>query len=547
MEATRNIDIKFDLTKLPSVNEAAFDSYANELEPLCHPETRNELLAEINDWALDPRGKCIFWLNGMAGTGKSTISRTIAHDFIRRHGLGASFFFKRNEGDRGNASKFFTTIAAQLVQGFPGLEPYLKKTLETEPAISTKTMNEQFEKLVLKPLSEWGHPLKALLIIDALDECENESHVARILHLLARVQSIESAKLRFFVTSRPELPVRLGFMKIPESHRDFILHDIPEPVIRHDIYVYLRDELPKIRDNCELTLRENIPLNWPDEKNTEALVNMAIPLFIFAATMCRFIGDKWEWDPVGKLKKILHYRSFKDLTHREQLETTYVPVLNQLLQGKPTRSDKDHRIKEFRTIVGSIILLVDPLSSVSLAVLLGISRTNVNQRLRTLHSVLRVPNDPTIPVRLFHASFRDFLLDSENNQNVFKIDEEETHKRLAFCCLDLLSKTNNLKEDICSLKKPGIHQVDIDRQLIEKCLPAEMQYACRYWTYHLEKGKCRVSDQDKIHMFLNQRFLYWVEALSIIGKMSDSINAIATLQNLLEVSSPHHSFLRSLI
>jgi len=32
------------------------------------------------DWCDDPDSKCIFWLNGMAGTGKSTISRTIARE-----------------------------------------------------------------------------------------------------------------------------------------------------------------------------------------------------------------------------------------------------------------------------------------------------------------------------------------------------------------------------------------------------------------------------------------------------------------------------------
>lgn len=222
----------FFRTKLPSVHEAAFDSFANESESTCHPEARIDLLAEIQDWALDSQSKCIFWLNGMAGTGKSTISRTVARDFTHRHQLGASFFFKRGDGDRGNASKFFTTIATQLMRSLPNLKPYLKKALETEPTMSSKTMKDQFEKLMLGPLSALGRPLEALLVIDALDECENESHIVTILHLLARIRSIKSAKLRILITSRPDLPLRLGLKKIPESHRDFILHDILPPVIQ---------------------------------------------------------------------------------------------------------------------------------------------------------------------------------------------------------------------------------------------------------------------------------------------------------------------------
>ncbi len=410
--------MNFVLSKLPSVNEAAFNSFSDQLEPMCHPETRIALLSEINDWALDSQSKCIFWLNGMAGTGKSTISRTIARNFTRRGQLGASFFFKRDEGDRGNASKFFTTIVTQLVQSLSDLRLYLKNALKMDPVISTKTMKEQFEKLIFGPLSKLAHSLKTLIVVDALDECENEGHVTIILHLLKRIQFIESVKLRVLVTSRSELPVRLGFKRIPESHRDFILHEIPPPVIEHDIGAFLEDELPKIRDayNCMPFSGVGISSDWPTERNMQVLVNMAVPLFIFAATMCRFIGDHSDWDSVGKLVKVLHYQSAGSLT---QLEKTYVPVLNQILQDNPTRSEKESRIQEFRNIVDSIVILFEPLFRASLAVLLGTSRTAIDRRLHTLHSVLRVPTDPKSPVRPFHLSFRDFLVDSEHKQSQF--------------------------------------------------------------------------------------------------------------------------------
>lgn len=238
-----------------------------------------------------------------------------------------------------------------------------------------------------------------------------------------------------------------------------------------------------------------------------------------------------------KLAKILRFRSIGNLT---QLEATYLPVLNQTLQDNPTQTEKDSRIRQFRNIVGFIVLLFEPLSSASLAILLRTSRTDVDRRLRTLHSVLRVSDDPKIPVRLFHLSFRNFLIDSENNHSEFWIDEKETHKKLAFCCVDLLLNTDCLKKDICSLKRPGSLRIDIDDHLIEKYLPAEVQYACRYWAHHLENGNCNISDDDKIHRFLDQRFLYWVEALSIIGRTDDSIRIIASLPNLLVVSNPYH-------
>jgi hypothetical protein len=95
---------KIDLPVLPIAKGAGFNSYENQHDPRCHPETRVKLLRQITAWADDPQGECIFWLNGMAGTGKSTISRTVAQLFDERKELGASFFFKRGEGDRGHAA-----------------------------------------------------------------------------------------------------------------------------------------------------------------------------------------------------------------------------------------------------------------------------------------------------------------------------------------------------------------------------------------------------------------------------------------------------------
>ncbi|KAI9656850.1 MAG: hypothetical protein M1821_003489 [Bathelium mastoideum] len=523
LDVTQKIDMDFALSRLPFVNGASFNSSSDESEPCCHPETRTVLLEEIENWTLKSENKCIFWLNGMAGTGKSTISRTVCQKYrhdttvfdITSHcQLGASFFFKRGEGDRGNASKFFSTLAFQLAQYIPDLRPHLKKALDDDPAISTKVMKEQFEKIILEPLSKLATSLTTLIVIDALDECDDEDHIARIVHLLARIQQVTSVKLRIMITSRPELPVAVGFVKIPNEHRTFILHEIPLPIITHDIGAFLKDELPKIREKYNLLRASGkaISSDWPTRRNIEDLTSMAVPLFIFAATICRFMAETegWDSDPVGKLNKILQYQSAGSLT---RLEKTYLPVLDQILKGVTTGKDRENRVKEFQDIIGSMVILFEPLSITSLANLLDISTDVVDRRLHVLHSVLKVPANPRLPVRVFHLSFRDFLVDAEHKTE-FSIDETE--------------------RDICSLRKPGFLRVDIDIPLLQACLPAEVQYACCYWTHHLERGNHRICDQDEIHSLLSQRFLYWIEALAIIGKLKNSLDMIARLQCLLE-------------
>ncbi|KAI9775014.1 MAG: hypothetical protein M1839_001614 [Geoglossum umbratile] len=161
---------------LPIAKGASFDSHVEEHNTRCLPNTRVELLGQITEWVKDRNSKPIFWLNGMAGTGKSTIARTVTQLLANSSQLGASFFFKKGEGERGNASRFFMTIAMDLVACVPGLISGIRKTLDTDLGISERLLKDQFEKLILHLLSEirWvpSQALAYIVAIDALDECE---------------------------------------------------------------------------------------------------------------------------------------------------------------------------------------------------------------------------------------------------------------------------------------------------------------------------------------------------------------------------------------
>ena len=103
--------------------------------------TRTELLRQVADWSDDPNAKCVFWLCGMAGTGKSTISRIVSKYRDKQGRLDASFFFKRGEGERDNASRAFATTALQLVHYILGLDEYLATALESGCELHRKSPN----------------------------------------------------------------------------------------------------------------------------------------------------------------------------------------------------------------------------------------------------------------------------------------------------------------------------------------------------------------------------------------------------------------------
>lgn len=192
-----------------NASQAAFNSYERKYDPTCLPNTRVNLLDEIKVWAEGKDEKRIFWLNGLAGTGKSTIARTIARQYFDCGRLGASFFFSKGGGDVGHAAKFFTTIAFQLANKSPSLKRYICSAVAENNDIMNQSLRDQWHQLVLQPLSKLGEdPFRPsyILVVDALDECESESDIRAILQLLVEVRSLEVIQLRVFLTSRPETP-----------------------------------------------------------------------------------------------------------------------------------------------------------------------------------------------------------------------------------------------------------------------------------------------------------------------------------------------------
>ncbi|KAH7125043.1 hypothetical protein B0J13DRAFT_511355, partial [Dactylonectria estremocensis] len=528
-----SIDQKTVLSRLPVATGASFDSGAEEHNPTCLRDTRVELLLCIHEWALDPDAKPIFWLNGMAGTGKSTISRTVASSFAASGHLGGSFFFKRGEADRGSLSKFFATIAIQLAEREPAIAPYIKAAIDADPHIAGKAARHQFSKLIIQPLKNTAPGARRsgtlVVIVDALDECDRDEDVKLLINLFSCITDLQFPKLRILVTSRPELPIRLGFHAVEGIYQDLVLHEIPSGIIEHDISVFFHHELAKIKTeyNSSVFKDRHLPLDWPGEENVQLLVKMAIPLFIFATTVCRFLSDRRFGNPNKQLKEVLQLQGESQTS---QLSATYLPVLNRLIDGLENWQ-RDDLIKRFRYIVGSIVVLGNPLSRSALGRLLNIQQETIDDQLDLLHSVLSIPLSEQSLVRMLHLSFRDFLVDpKKRGEHLFWVNEKQVHHQLAIRCLDVMNKC--LETDICILVQPGTDRAFISPQKISSHIFPEVQYSCLYWVYHIQQADMCVDDNGPVHEFLLQHFLHWLEVLSLIGRASESLTIIKDLQTV---------------
>lgn len=522
------------LNRLPVAAGAPFDSFEERLNPECLKGTRVELLDEINEWAKESNAKSIFWLNGMAGTGKSTISRTLSRSFHELGHLGASFFFKRGEGDRGNASKLFTTMARQLAIRHPDLAIEIKKAIVADSTIGNKGLRQQFRHLILEPLKTATSKARAhkpvILMIDALDESEQDDDIRAIISLLSLSRG---TALKTFITSRPELPIRLGFSSIKEEYRDIVLHEVPPPIMKRDLRLYLNYQLESIRAEYNALAQDDeddkLIQEWPCVPDFNKLMEMATPLFIFAATVCRFLGDRRCGHPDELLQEVLQ---FQTRSQESKLDMTYLPVLNRLVKDLSNK-DRHRLVEQFKTIVGSIVVLESPLSTDTLAKILDIPKRSITSLLSMLHSVLGVPQPTLSPVRLLHLSFRDFLLDSEKTGSEFWVDAIETHNNIATNCLRVMNKF--LREDMCGLRLSEMEGSIIHHDKVDTYIPSEVQYACLYWVSHLQSGADHVDHLDNVLDFLQSHFLHWVEALSIMRRARDSFSMLRKLERLSRV------------
>jgi hypothetical protein len=511
---------------LPTASEAAFNSYDKRHDSFCFDETRVDVLKEISEWANGNGEKCIFWLNGMAGTGKSTIARTVAHNYSKQNRLAASFFFSRGGGDVSHAGKFITTIARQLVNVSPALCRHICEAIAEQKEIASQTPRHQWNQLILRPLSKLNSTSlqsSILLVIDALDECEKDDDIKSLLELLP-----EAKRLRIFITSRPDTPIRHGFRAMPGIlHHDLVLHGVSRPIVDHDISVFFRVHFREIRNSSEY-----LPADWPGEQTITRLVQSAGGLFIWAATACRFVsaGKKFA---ASRLSLIL--QGGASAAPEKKLNMIYMSILTNSVSDEYNDQEKKELYKMLKTALGTIVILFSSLSAVSLARLLQIPKEDVQRMLEDLHAILDIPKEQSCSIRLHHPSFRDFLLDEERcSDQHFWVDEKKAHAALADACIRLMS--DKLGRDICGLNLPGVLAEEAQGDRIDQHLPSELQYACRYWVQHLQRGKTQLLDDGQMHMFLRGHLLHWLEALSLMRKTSEGVLAIISLESLVAVS-----------
>ncbi|TDL19736.1 hypothetical protein BD410DRAFT_403326 [Rickenella mellea] len=535
----------------PHAISAVFD-YKDR--PPCLEGTRTAVLDEIYSWigikklqhqddAVLPRHEVdlaaqttskdrhIFWINGSAGTGKTTIAYTVA-DACRRHRiLGASFFCSRDDADCSNPKLIFPTIAYQLGQICVPFRVEVARALTSNRDIGYSSVPYQLDELIIKPLRSIGKAFpRSVIVLDALDECKDSDTItSTILSALSR-HVAELSQVKILVTSRPERRITTTFQSgdLKPATQRLDLHEIQLGVVQHDIECYLVSNLATISNYYDLGSV------WPSSVDVHHLANISFGLFIYAATSIRFISDPKYSDPIGQLESLLC-----TATKTAANPTSPDHQLDQLYHQVLTHAFPDISpglVARLRNVIGSIVLLQDPLSPLALARLLGLQPTGVRQTLLHLHSVIIVPEDDPKAIRLLHPSFFDFITSSTRcpNPNFF-VNAQTQHTVIACACLETMKA---LKRDICDIKDPSLLNSEIHDlpTRIATHIPTHLQYACHHWAYHLASSTISDPLLYLVKEFSTKYLLYWVEVCSLLGDLRNALLSLNTAKQALSVT-----------
>ena len=528
-----------ELNKIPHVEGAGYDSIRSNAASRCFEGTRTAILENIRAWLNQPISDTtaqIYWVNGLAGIGKSTLARTVAEDARHPGPLGASFFFSRQDNELSDATRFIPTIAYQLALSFPEVRPVISEIFLRNPGVVKMSFITQFNDLIIGPLLKMNHQKRVLLVVDALDECGNSDDAASTLFHAIVARCAEVPFLRILMTSRPEMYIKR--ILTSDATTGIVLHeDINQSVVSEDIRGYLREEMsnvPKRRG-----VEPSLP--WPSEADLEVLVSKAGRLFIWAATAIRFIRDCEEGDRDFRLKVLLGTHVGPGVDTEQpygQLDDLYLAILSRAATGL-----RKELIERMQILVGTIVRLRSemPLDVIGQFLEMGPVATTLGR----IQSIIPIPRDTSRPIQIYHLSFPDFITSRERcRDSRFYVDIPSHEMRLALRCLDILN--SGLSEDVDKLLKPTEETSVLSKEAVLRTIPLEVQYACRFWAVHVTFQPVSRTTGDelmtKLDIFSSKMLLRWVVAMCTLGAISDAITATRTMQQWIVSLSMHHPY-----
>ena len=490
------------------------------VDPRCQDGTRVAILEELRHWLLDDYERSapsIYWITGVAGCGKSTISRSLL-DMARRMGMAHScFFFSRDHDDRKTCQKLLATVARDLVsykdpKVIECVHDAVEKRLDSGPFM------EQVYHLLRRPLESASH--RVVLIWDALDECMDTAERVLLCDLITQLPQFPTL-LSILITSRPEIDFESVQLQLSQSrqirHRSLTFRPGSDSSTLRDIDAYTAHRFDQIRT------RQRMDKAWPGEEALKQLNIKIDGLFIVASFFCRFI-DHYRCE--DRLKRLLetpsHFGNDNDYHY-------YRTGLQHLFKG-----DSSEEVRDRQAIVGAILAVQYPVTTSVLAKFAGVTTGITGKILEMLHPFLveASASEDTSPGgwRFMHKSVSDFF--ASDYAGDFRINLENASAALAIPCLQILcAEIPDAFAQCGRTLKPSLPDGDVVAAGSPN-VSTGLKYACRFWAYHLKDvTTLNQALEELLDDFFTHRLLKWLHVMGRFGWLNAAVSGLECMEN----------------
>lgn len=505
-------------------------------KPQCLAGTRLSVLAIIEHWFDDCNTPSrLFWLYGVAGCGKSSVAASICYRAGRR--LAGSFFCKRDQDERRNPVRLIWTLGFYLAKTNPCYREKLVSALREPDVFVNKNIETQFKLLLQEPLESMSHcedPAQLIFVVDALDECEQNGVVAR---LVARVVEL-APWIRFIVTSRDAADIRSGIEVLSDIHQSY---DLFTDNAREDIRAYVLHEF-----GPDGRLSDIAPFLKPSAMDT--LVTNSQGLFIWIRTVIEYIVGT----EIGKLEVI--ERILRADTHAEaetSLDALYRTVLVSAAGTSDTGKTLVRLILGYILAASSIAPLTEDILYAFLPPTMLVVRGEYDTVFKKLSAILILDNGM---IKVFHASLLDFIGTKSRCGEIFYEEMSVLQSLMATGCLEIMmngtwnrkrhpAASNGLRFNICKLPTSYFSNSEIKDigMRIRENIPPELNYCCSHW---ISFYKCALHERDHApsleyfgvpqqtlssmveDLVCSVKALYWLEVMSLTRKLNDARSSL---------------------
>ncbi|KIM28403.1 hypothetical protein M408DRAFT_140845 [Serendipita vermifera MAFF 305830] len=409
------------------------------------------------------------------------------------------------------------TLVSKLAAMWGPYRTLVAQALRDDPQLNPDSTSGE---LLLKPLGSLRrHPVHALvLVIDALDECGDAETRKRLLHTL-REASRRIKWLKIIVTSRPKADIQPFFKAARGMCRDL---DVDNQDFQ-DIQYFAEQRI------SSLIQSHSLPNEWPGAQRLSQIIQRSGGLFIYVETMIRLL--RASKDPDEPLDRVLNGEQEDDSAELHKLYSTAIA----LCVGQEA--------KKFRLIARAILVVAAyrPLSDDTPASLMGEKSHVVKAWVNHLGSLLYRDETQNDAIRVRHLSIFEFLTGSSCPPE-FQVNLKEANEELSVYCLRTL--TRELRFNICNLEMSYLANSEIQdlNERVKQRISDALQYSCLHWPSHI--CSCSQPVREDMHVLLGtfiagENPLYWLEALSLMGKVHMALPALRQVKEC-NIKSTHH-------